>query len=357
MPRPIENPPNPWHSQHVEWLDEPPTAALHVYEEDARSILSRNDSPDLPFRYSLNPYRGCYHGCAYCYARPSHQYLDWGAGTDFERRIVVKRNAPELLRKTLSHTRWQGHTIALSGNTDCYQPLEASYELTRRCLSVCAEARNPVTIITKGALIRRDLDLLQILQQVASVHVFVSIPFASDADARAIEPYASPIHKRFEALRALSTAGIPTGIAIAPVIPGLNDAAIPELLQRAADAGAQRAFMILLRLAPEVRTIFEARIDAVLGARADKIRHALSDVRDGDVGDNRFGTRMVGRGPRWQMIEAMFQTHARRLGLETGERTATDLIAPSAQPDGSPPLVKLRAKPTAHRDQLGFDFE
>lgn len=355
MPRQVSNPPNPWHSQHVEWLDEPPQAELHVYEEDARTILSRNDSPDLPFRYSLNAYRGCFHGCAYCYARPSHQYLDWGAGTDFERRIVVKRNAPELLRHELTKRTWRRHTIVMSGNTDCYQPLEASYELTRKCLAVCVEARNAVTIITKGALVRRDIDVLQALRDVADVHVFVSVPFASEDDARKIEPYASPIQKRFDAMRALSDAGISTGIAVAPVIPGLNDSAIAELLNRAHDAGAKRAFMTLLRLAPEVRTIFEARIDEAFGTRAEKIRSALADTRNGDVGDNRFGSRMVGSGPRWQVIQAMFETNARRLGLEIGEQTATEILN---QREESEALVSIRRRERApaNVDQLGFNF-
>lgn len=350
MPTPINNPPNPWHSRHVEWLEGATAAELHIYEEDARTILSRNNSPDLPFRFSLNPYRGCYHGCAYCYARPSHQYLDWGAGTDFERRIVVKRNAAELLRKELSKPTWQRHTIALSGNTDCYQPLEASYELTRKCLAVCVDARNPVTIITKGALIRRDIDVLKALAAVATLQVFISIAFANEDDARKLEPYASPIERRFETLRALSDAGIATGLALAPVIPGLNDAAIPELLSRARDAGATRAFMTLLRLAPEVRTVFEERLDAVMPLRADKIKHALSDTRGGNVDDNRFGARMVGEGPRWEMIQSLFETHARRSGLHIGEGDATEILNQQHEP-----LITIRTK-TAPSNQLGFDF-
>ena len=157
MPRPVDNPPNPWSSTHVEWLEEPPNAALTVYEEEARTVLSRNDSPDIPFTWSLNPYRGCLHACAYCYARPSHQYLGFGAGTDFDRKIVVKKNAPEVLRRELDRPAWQGDVIMFSGNTDCYQPLEASYELTRRCLEVCLEYQNPVGLVTKSALIRRDV--------------------------------------------------------------------------------------------------------------------------------------------------------------------------------------------------------
>lgn len=237
VPRPVSNPPNPYSSTEVEWLGEAPPATLAVYEEEARSMLSENKSPDLPFRWSINPYRGCMHACAYCYARPSHQYLGWGAGTDFDRKIVVKTNAPEVLRAEFMRPAWEGESIVFSGITDCYQPLEASYALTRRCLEVCLDFQNPVSITTKGALVRRDVDLLGKLAKRARATVHMSIPFPSDEMARKIEPYASRASHRFEALKALSDAGVATGIAIAPVIPGLNDTAIPELLARAHEAG------------------------------------------------------------------------------------------------------------------------
>ena len=156
MPRPVSNPPNPWETLHAEWLGEPPEAELQVFEEESRSIIAENESPDVGFRFSVNPYRGCFHSCAYCYARPTHQYLGWGAGTDFDRKIVAKVNAPSLLRRELSRRSWTGETIVFSGVTDCYQPLEAVYELTRRCLEVCLDFRNPVGVVTKGALVRRD---------------------------------------------------------------------------------------------------------------------------------------------------------------------------------------------------------
>ena len=208
MPRQIANPPNPWQSRHVEWLEEPPEAELTIFEEEAKSVLAENKSPDVGFRWSVNPYRGCYHACAYCYARPSHQYLDFGAGTDFDRKIVVKINAPEVLERELSRRSWKRESITLSGNTDCYQPLEASYELTRRLLQVCAKHANPVGIITKGALIRRDLDVLSELARKASVKVFLSIPFADEAVGRKLEPGASSPSKRFETMKALTDAGI-----------------------------------------------------------------------------------------------------------------------------------------------------
>ena len=196
LPRPVSNPPNPWSTTHVEWLEEPPAVQLEVFEEEAKSILATNDSPDVPFRFSVNPYRGCQHACAYCYARPSHQYLGYGAGTDFDSKIVAKTNAAELLRAALAKRGWRRDWIAFSGVTDCYQPLEASYGLTRACLEVCREFKNPVGIVTKSALVRRDVELLRELDRVASVVVYLSIPFADDATGRAIEPLASAPARR-----------------------------------------------------------------------------------------------------------------------------------------------------------------
>ncbi|MDE3035985.1 MAG: radical SAM protein, partial [Nitrospirota bacterium] len=179
--QPVSNPPNPFESQHRHLLEPAPRAKLQVFEDSAREIISSNDSPDLPFRWSLNPYRGCFHACAYCYARPTHEYWGFGAGTDFDSKIIVKREAPTLLRRTLLKPSWHGELIVFSGNTDCYQPLEAAYGLTRACLEVCAEFRNPVGLITKAALITRDLDVLRRLHDQAWVQVYFSIPFADDA--------------------------------------------------------------------------------------------------------------------------------------------------------------------------------
>jgi DNA repair photolyase len=317
MPRPVSNPPNPWSTSHVEWLGEVPPAQLQVYEERARSILSQNDSPDVPFRWSLNPYRGCQHACAYCYARPTHQYLGYGAGTDFDTRIVVKTNAAELLRKALSQRAWKFESIAFSGVTDCYQPLEASYGITRACLEVCEEFAQPVGLITKGALVRRDIDVLARLKKRAQVRVFLSIPFAHDAIGRAMEPWGSAPSVRFATLRALTDAGIETGVAIAPLIPGLNDADIPTILERAKAAGAQRAFMILLRLPAEVRPVFEERVRAAFPDRAEKIFNALREMRGGVVNRSNFGERMVGSGPRWAVAERLFAIQCSRLGLNS----------------------------------------
>ena len=324
--RPVDNPPNPWHSSYVDYLGERPAVELQVYEEQAKSIVAENDSPDIPFRWSLNPYRGCFHGCAYCYARPSHQYLGFGAGTDFERRIVVKENAPELLRKHLAKPSWCGEVVVFSGVTDCYQPLEASYRLTRRCLEVCREFRQPVGIITKGALVERDVDLLAGLAEHGAATVFVSVPFADEADSRAIEPFVATPARRLRALRTLHEAGVPVGVSVSPLIPGLNDHQIPAILAAARDAGASQAFHVLLRLPAEVELVFGERLRAAFPLRADKVLSLLRQMRGGRSNDARFGARMRGEGARYRLVTDLFDRTARKLGL----------TAPVAGPDPSP---------------------
>jgi len=318
-PIPLKNPPNPWASTEVEWLGEPPNAPLRVHEERAKSILSENDSPDVPMKWSLNPYRGCQHACAYCYARPTHQYLGFGAGTDFDREIVVKVNAHDLLRDAFAKRSWRGESITFSGNTDCYQPLEASYHLTRKCLEVCLEFRNPVHVITKSALIRRDLALLSDLARRARCGATLSIPFADDEMGRKIEPLASACSHRFETVRMLVDAGISTSVNIAPVIPGLNDTQIPEILERARAAGASRVAMIPLRLASEVLPVFMDRLNAEYPQRAAKIESAIVQIRRGKMNEPSFGDRMVGHGPRWDAIQTLFDTTAKKLGLAAWE--------------------------------------
>jgi DNA repair photolyase len=321
--RPVANPPNPWRSSHIELLEPAPPEPLAIYEETARSILSKNDSPDVPFSYSVNPCRGCLHGCAYCYARPTHQWLDFGAGTDFEQRLVVKTNAPELLRMELIKRArtLRGEVIAFSGVTDCYQPLEASYALTRQCLEVCRELRQPVGVITKGALVERDADLLADLARGPGAVAHLSIPFLDAADARAIEPQAPSPERRFRSMQTLAAAGVPVGIAIAPVIPGLNDHAIPSLLQAAKAHGARSAFLILLRLPAEVEGVFVERLRAALPLRADRVLSTLQSMHGGRLKEGRFHERMRGRGPRWQAIENLFRICCQRLGLDTGEHS------------------------------------
>ncbi|MGK0204774.1 MAG: DNA repair photolyase [Planctomycetota bacterium] len=313
--RPVANPPNPWSSSHTELLGVAPAADLHVYEEEAKSIVAENQSPDIPFRWSVNPYRGCFHGCAYCYARPTHQYLGFGAGTDFERKLIVKTNAPQLLRAKLMRPSWRGENVVFSGVTDCYQPLEASYGLTRQCLEVCLEFRQPVGIITKGALVERDVDLLAKLAEHHAATVFVSVPFADAADSRAIEPFVALPERRLRAMRRLADAGVPVGVSVSPLIPGLNDHQIPAILEAARDAGATQAFHVLLRLPSEVEHVFQERLEAAFPLRAAKVMSLVQAMRGGRSNDARFGSRMRGEGPRYQLMVDLFSKTAKKLGL------------------------------------------
>ncbi|TAJ07073.1 MAG: PA0069 family radical SAM protein [Nitrospirae bacterium] len=314
--RTVSNPPNPFESRHRHLLEPAPHAQLQVFDDSTREILSSNDSPDLPFRWSLNPYRGCSHACAYCYARPTHEYWGFGAGTDFDSKIVVKREAPALLRRTLLKPSWQGELIVFSGNTDCYQPLEAAYGLTRACLEVCAEFRNPVGLITKAALITRDLDVLTRLHDQAWVQVYFSIPFADNETARKVEPQAPSTVKRFEAMRRLSEAGIPTTISIAPVIPGLNEDDIPELLARAREAGAVSATFVVLRLSGSVEPVFLERMTAAFPDRIKKITNRMKEVRGGKLSEGQFFKRHTGEGTYWNMIERLFEVGYRKAGFQ-----------------------------------------
>lgn len=316
MARPLANPPNPWATELVEYLDgDAPPARLSVYEDRTRSVISTNDSPDLGFDFSINPYRGCFHGCTYCYARPSHEYLDLGAGTDFERQLVVKPEAPALLREAFARPKWKGDLLLFSGVTDCYQPLEATYELTRRCLEVCLEHRNPVGIVTKSPLVERDVELLVRLHEVTTVSVSVSIPVWDPRHARAVEPFVPPPARRMQAIRRLAGAGIEVGINVAPVIPGLSDTDIPTLLEQAADAGAIRASFIFLRLPGSVREVFTAGLEAKLPLRAKRVLERVRDARGGKLYDARYGARMRGEGPYADTLRAVFERHVRRLGL------------------------------------------
>ncbi len=311
----IENPPNPWLTHSVEWIGEPPAAKIEVFEEtETRSIISRNDSPDVAFDYSINCYRGCIHGCTYCFSRPTHEYLGYGAGTDFERKIVVKMRAPELLRHELMRPSWKGDQIVFSFTSDPYIPLESNYKLTRRCLEICAEFRNPVGIVTKSALVRRDVDVLQRLAADASVTVFFSIPFGDYDIARAVEPFAPSPNARFEAMKTLANSGIDVGIGIAPTIPGLTTD-IPGLLQRAKDCGATKAFINMLRLPGSIAPYFQQRLREKLPTKADRILNRIRDARGGKLNCSEFGERMRGKGQYWDAQEKLFEVYCRRLGF------------------------------------------
>ena len=292
-----------------------PPAALQVYEDATRTILARNDSPDLGFRWSVNPYRGCFHACSYCYARPSHEYLGFGAGTDFETKILVKKKAPALLREAFMKGSWKGELVVFSGDTDCYQPLEASYQLTRQCLEVCLEFGNPCAVITKSFLIVRDLELLKKLGARTHLSVTVSIPFSDEKMARLVEPNAALISKRFEAVKILAAAGIGAHVNVAPIIPGLNDSQIPEILKKAKACGAKGATPVCLRLSGSVKDVFISRLQKEFPGQAGKILSRIREVRQGRLTNSEFGRRHHGEGPYWENLRRLFDLTCGRLGL------------------------------------------
>lgn len=286
-------------------------------DDTTRRAFATNDSPDIPFTHSINPYRGCEHGCAYCYARPTHEYLGFNPALDFETKIMVKRNAAALARAEMMKPSWKPTTVSISGVTDPYQPAERRFGITRSILEVMLEFRNPVAIITKNALVLRDIDLLARLAERRCVAVFLSITTLDRDLARRMEPRTSTPERRFEAVRRLNEAGVPAGVMTAPLIPGLNDEEVPALLEAAANAGARHAGYTILRLPLAVRPIFLDWLDREEPGRAAKVRHALEGMRGGKLNLQGFGKRMGGSGPRAGMIRSLFKLTARRLGINT----------------------------------------
>ncbi len=321
-PRPIENPKNPWASNSLEYLEDVPVARPQFLEDGSKSIISKNDSPDLSFEFSVNPYRGCGHACAYCYARPTHEYLGFGAGSDFDTKIVTKTRAPELLRQEFNRKSWRGDLVMFSGVTDCYQPAEASLRLTRQCLEVCAEFRNPVALITKSPLVERDLDVLLRLHRDAAVSVAISVPIWDEKLARAIEPGVATPRRRLETIRRLSDAGLRVAVMVAPIIPAVSDEGLATVLEEARAAGAVAAGYVLLRLPGSLQEVFERRIREALPQRDEKILHRIRQTRGGALYQSRFGVRGRGEGAYADAIASVFKTTAARLGLVTGEPPA-----------------------------------
>ena len=289
--------------------------ATQVTVERARSIISRNDSPDVGFEQSINPYRGCEHGCIYCYARPSHAYLELSPGLDFETRLFAKTNAAELLRAALARPGYAPSPIALGANTDCYQPIERKYRITRQVLEVLAECQHPCTIVTKSALVERDLDLLKDLASKNLVKVFVSIGTLDSALARKLEPRAASPQRRLDVLRNLSGNQIPCGVMVAALIPALNDKTLEQVLEAAAAAGAAGAAYIVMRLPNELKLLFREWLNEHYPERAQHVISVVRDMRGGRDNDPRFGTRMSGTGKFAELIEKRFELACRRFGL------------------------------------------
>jgi DNA repair photolyase len=314
--RHITNPANPYSKYSSEYIGEPPPTKLEIYEETAtKKMITKAFASDWEggWRFTVNCYRGCVHGCTYCFARRYHEFLGYGAGTDFETKIVVKPNAPELLRKELSRTREKIPHLDFSFATDPYLPLEATYQLTRQCLEVCAEYRVPTGVITKSPLVTRDID---VLQRQAKVTVFFSLPFLTKESSNPFEPYTPVPEARFRAMKTLADAGIKVGIAVAPVIPGYNEADIPKLLERARECGATRAFMGMLHLDNEsIEEYFLEKLHEKIPTKASKVVNALKRERGGILRHKNYATRDKGLTEQWNVTQKMFEFHFKRLGF------------------------------------------
>jgi DNA repair photolyase len=311
----IEWEPDP---EYLEWLRTVPEdggLTTETLEDHSKSILSKNSSPDIDFDYSLNPYRGCEHGCAYCYARPSHEFLGFSAGLDFESKIVVKKNAASLLRDELSKKSWGVHRLVMSGVTDPYQPLEKELEITRGCLEVLADFRQPVELITKNYLITRDIDLLERLSRYRACSARISITSLDSELSRILEPRASAPERRLKAVRLLSDAGVPVGVNVSPVIPGLNDHELPAIIAAAAEAGAQWVHYIPLRLPGAVAPIFLSWLEQYKPHSRDKVVRLVKELRGGKLNETAFHSRFQGKGEVASRLRQLFDLGRKKVKL------------------------------------------
>jgi DNA repair photolyase len=313
-----ENPANRFeriaYERDPDWNEpDDPAPKTQFFKDASKSFITYNDSPDIGFEASINPYRGCEHGCIYCYARPYHEYLGFSPGLDFETKILVKENAPELLRRELSSPKWKPRVLAMSGVTDPYQPIERRLKLTRRCLEVLAEFRNPVAIVTKNYLVARDTDLLAELARHNAAAVYLSVTTLDAELARIIEPRTSQPMARLRAIAELTKAGVPAGVMVAPVIPGLTDHELPAILKAAREAGAQFAGMVPLRLPYAVKDLFVRWLKENLPARTEKVLAQIRAIRGGKLNESEFGKRMEGEGIFAEQLDQMFDVAYRRL--------------------------------------------
>ncbi len=335
----LSNPGNRFEQLHYEFEQDmegdgesAPAPRTVFYRDASRSIISRNDSPDLGFRAGVNPYRGCEHGCIYCYARPTHEYLGFSAGLDFESRIMVKVDAADLLRAELSAPAWTPQVLAMSGVTDCYQPAERVFKLTRACLEVIVETRNPVAIVTKNHLVTRDIDLLQQLTGWRAVAVYVSVTTLDSTLARALEPRASAPAHRLDAIKQLARAGIPTGVLVAPVIPVLTESEMPAILEAAREAGASFAGYSIIRLPYGVKDLFRDWLNHHMPGKAAAILNRISEIRGGKLNDPDFGTRLRGQGIFADQIRQVFEICRRRFGYQQGPELSVEAFRRPAGP-------------------------
>ena len=316
------NPPNRFKPLHREPISEEPVPSsfpgTEFIPDLSRSVLSWNDSPDVGFNVGINPYRGCEHGCIYCYARPTHEYFEYSCGLDFETKIMVKMNAPELLEKQLGSSRWKPQVIALSGVTDPYQPAERHWGITKKCLQVLLKFRNPAVIITKNQLVTRDIDLLKRLTQWECIQIFVSITTLNPELSRKMEPRASLPQQRLDTVQALSEAGISVGVMVAPVIPGFTDHEIPSIIQQSSRAGAKTAGHVVLRLPFGVKGLFREWLKTHFPDEELKVINRIRSIRGGKENNSDYGTRMRGNGPYAEHIARLFKVSCQRAGLFSG---------------------------------------
>lgn len=323
-------------------FDEVSSPATRFFADSSKTVIAYNDSPDVGFDASINPYRGCEHGCVYCYARPTHEYLGFSAGLDFETKIMIKQRAPELLRQELSSPRWEPKVLALSGVTDCYQPVEKRLKLTRRCLEVLLEFRNPAAIVTKNFLVTRDIDILRELARYDCAAVFISLTTLDQKLSGLMEPRASRPARRLAAIEALSCAGIPVGFLLAPMIPGLTDAEAPALVQAAARAGARFGGYVPLRLPHGVKGLFESWLERHYPEKKDKVFNRIRSVRGGKLNDPNFHSRMRGEGIFAEQIAELFRVACKKAGI--GERRPA-LSTEHFRRPGGPQLALFDSQP------------
>jgi DNA repair photolyase len=324
--------------EHLAWdneyLAEVASRKIQYLTDESQSIVSENDSPDIPFRYSVNPYRGCAHACPYCYARNTHEYLGMNAGLDFETKIIVKKDAPELLKKHLARDDYQPDTIVFSGVTDCYQPAERQFQLTRQCLKLASECRQPIGIITKNALVTRDLDILQPMAGANLVHVNLSITTLDPELSRIMEPRASTPTARLRAVKMLTDAGVPVRVMVAPLIPGLNDHEAPAIMQAAKEAGALDARYILLRLPLTVEPVFQEWLSRTQPAKAEKIQSLIKLTRGGKLNESAWGQRMTGSGNMAEYLRSMFRLFRKKYGFGDLPKLDVSQFVPPVLPGG-----------------------
>jgi DNA repair photolyase len=338
------NPPTRFESitfeRDADWNPEnDPLPRTQFLKDKSDTIITRNDSPDVGFEFTVNPYRGCEHGCVYCYARQTHEYLGFSSGLDFETKIMVKERAAELLRKELSSPKWKPQPLGMSGVTDCYQPIERKLKITRACLEILAQFRNPVNIVTKNNLVTRDIDLLSELAKYNAASVCISLTTLDTELRGVLEPRTSPPAARLSAIRQVASAGIPVGVLVAPIIPGLTDHEIPALLSAAAEAGASFAGYEMLRLPYANKELFERWLEQHFPEKKDKVLSRIRAVRGGKLNDSRFGSRMRGEGIFADQIHQMFEVARRKVGLSNESPTLS--AASFRRPSGAQMELEL----------------